>query len=350
MYCLFGFDSKKFSTYSAAGLKVVPTGRGLAMPSVFFSYSHADEALRDQLEKQLSLLKRQGIIEVWHDRRIGAGKDFGKEIDRHVETDDIILLLVSADFIDSDYCYDKEMERAMARHEAGEAVVIPVILRACDWHGAPFGKLNATPPDGRPITQYPDRDQALLEVAKAVRGAAEHLRSRDAKTPDNATAKPAPAPAANTHSSPRSSNLRLAKQFSERDRDAFKVESFEFMAKFFENSLAELAERNPGIEGNFRRIDANRFSAKIYKHGKTVGQCTVFLGDRFAAGIAYSSSETLESNAYNELLSVDADEQTMHLRPLGMATMRSGNDRAKLSQEGASEIYWSMLIERLQER
>src|ERR1700704_4387748 len=90
---------------------------GERMASVFFSYSHADEALRDQLEKQLSLLKRQGIIEVWHDRRIGAGKDFGKEINHHVETDDIILLLVSADFLDSVYCYNKEMVRAMTRHE-----------------------------------------------------------------------------------------------------------------------------------------------------------------------------------------------------------------------------------------
>jgi hypothetical protein len=146
--------------------------------SVFFSYSHADEGLRDQLEKQLSLLKRQGIIEVWHDRRIGAGREFGKEIDWHVETDDIILLLVSSDFLDSDYCYEKEMARAMERHEAGEAIVIPVILRACDWHGAPFGKINATPPDGRPVTQFPDRDQALLEVAKAVRQAAERLGSK----------------------------------------------------------------------------------------------------------------------------------------------------------------------------
>jgi hypothetical protein len=153
----------------------------MPMASVFFSYSHADEALRDQLEKQLSLLKRQGIVEVWHDRRIGAGQDFGLEIDRHVETDDIILLLVSSDFLDSDYCYDKEMIRAMERHDAGEATVIPVILRACDWHGTPFGKLNASPPDGRPVTQYPDRDQALLEVAKAVRSAAGRIASPSPK-------------------------------------------------------------------------------------------------------------------------------------------------------------------------
>src|SRR5207302_2757082 len=121
-----------------------------------------------------------------------------------------------------------------------------------------------------------------------------------------------------------------AKQFSERARDAFKVESFEFMAKFFENSLDELSERNPGVEGTFRRIDANRFSVKIYKHGKAVAQCAIFMGDRFASGIAYSSSES--DGGYNELLSVDADDQAMYLRSLGMA-MRGGNERAKLSRE-----------------
>ena len=124
------------------------------MATLFFSYSHADEALRDQLEKQLALLKRQGVIETWHDRRIGAGIEFAQEIDEHVDSDDIILLLVSPDFLDSDYCYDREMARALERHEAKDAVVIPVILRPCEWQHAPFGKLNATPPDGRPVTKF----------------------------------------------------------------------------------------------------------------------------------------------------------------------------------------------------
>ena len=323
------------------------------MASVFFSYSHADEALRDQLEKQLSLLKRQGIIDVWHDRRIGAGQEFAKEIDRHVETDDIILLLVSSDFLDSDYCYEKEMKRAIERHDAGEAIVIPVILRACEWHDAPFGKLNATPPNGLPVTQYPDRDQALLEVAKAVRAAAGRIGSPAPITEppaQQAVASHAATGAPTSPKGPRSSNLRLAKQFSEHDKDQFRIESFEFMAKFFENSLKELSDRNPGIETSFRRIDANRFSAKVYKSGKAVSRCTVFIGDRFVSGgIAYSSSETTESNSYNENLVVDADDQSMYWRGMGMSMTRRG-DQSKLSQEGASEFYWSMLVDPLQSR
>jgi hypothetical protein len=318
---------------------------------VFFSYSHADEALRDQLEKQLSLLKRQGVIATWHDRRIGAGQDFAREIDGHIETDDIILLLVSADFLDSDYCYEKEMMRAMARHDAGEAIVIPVILRACDWHGAPFGKLNASPPDGKPVTQFADRDQALLEVAKAVRNAAQRLDATVAKEPAKARGKVVASVAIAPRSmGPRSSNLGLAKQFSERERDAFKVESFDYMSRFFESSLHELEQRNKGVETSFRRVDANRFTAVVYKNGRATSRCTVFMGGGLIGnGIGYLAQETTESNSYNEMLTVEVDDQSMYLRSFGMSMRRQSQD-SKLSQEGASELYWSMFIEALQYR
>jgi hypothetical protein len=108
---------------------------------VFFSYAHADETLRDDLAKHLRLLERQGIIAGWYDRRIPPGDEWARAIDTHLQTAQIILLLVSADFLDSTYCYESEMQQAMARHEAGEAHVLPVILRPVDWKSAPFGKL-----------------------------------------------------------------------------------------------------------------------------------------------------------------------------------------------------------------
>ena len=96
---------------------------------LFISYSHKDDALREQLDTHLSLLKRQGVIEAWHDRRIGAGQEWAGAIDEHLNSAASILLLVSADFLASDYCYDLEMKRALERHDAGDAWVIPVILR-----------------------------------------------------------------------------------------------------------------------------------------------------------------------------------------------------------------------------
>ncbi|MBA2593161.1 MAG: toll/interleukin-1 receptor domain-containing protein [Pseudomonadota bacterium] len=144
---------------------------------VFYSYSHKDEALRDELNKHLALLKRQGVIRDWHDRRIAAGTEWSGQIDEHLNLAGVILLMVSADFIASDYCWDVEVKRAMERHEVGEAVVIPVILRAVDWHSAPFGKLQALPKDAKPVTSWPVQDEAFTDIAKGIRRAVEQLVS-----------------------------------------------------------------------------------------------------------------------------------------------------------------------------
>lgn len=320
------------------------------MATVFFSYSHADEALRDQLEKQLALLKRQGIIETWHDRRIGAGSEFAREIDEHVNTDDIILLLVSSDFLDSDYCYEREMARTLERHDSGDAVVIPVILRPCEWQEAPFGKLNATPPDGRPITKFADRDDAMLEVAKSVRAAAEKINER--KT-DHTLAPVAKVVVEGPADWPRSSNLGLAHKFTQQDRDKFQLETFEYIARYFENSLSELEIRNSGIQATFRRIDANRFSSIIYRDGEPVARATIFLGaDRsFANGIGYSASEGGGTNSFNELLTAESDDENMYFRLMGMSHLIPYESRdKKLTMEGAAELYWSMLVAPLQPR
>lgn len=138
---------------------------------LFYSYSHQDEQLRDELEKHLTLLKREGLVDSWHDRSIPLGKEWAGEIDAHLNNADIVLLLVSSDFLASDYCFDKEMTRAMERHGAGEAVVIPVILRPCDWQSAAFGKLQGAPKNAEPVTTWSNQDEAFLDVAQAIRRA-----------------------------------------------------------------------------------------------------------------------------------------------------------------------------------
>lgn len=324
------------------------------MPSLFFSYSHADEELRDRLEKQLAMLKRQGVIETWHDRRIGAGQNIDHAIDDHMNSDEIILLLVSPDFLASDYCYEIELTRAMERHDAGEAIVIPVILRACDWQHAAFGKLSATPRDGKPITQWADTDEAFLQVAKAVRGAAESLATKGGGQAlrvraEGTSASASAAAAVADFAAPRSSNLRLAKSFTQKDKDQFQAEAFDFIARFFDNSLGELVQRNPGVEGSFRRVDANRFFTTIYKNGKDVARCTIYMGGgALGGGINYIQGHSSDSNSLNESLSIQADDQAMYLRPMGMAFMGRERD-PKLSLEGGAEFFWDMLIRPLQQ-
>jgi tetratricopeptide (TPR) repeat protein len=150
---------------------------------VFCSYAHRDEALRDELVKHLSLLQRQGVIAAWHDRKITAGTEWAGAIDAHLQSAQIILMLVSADFMASNYCYDVEMRRAMERHEAKEARGIPVILRPVDWQDAPFGKLQALPTGGTPITTWSNQDAAFVNVVHGIRTVVQELTGHPVDSP-----------------------------------------------------------------------------------------------------------------------------------------------------------------------
>lgn len=157
----------------------------------------------------------------------------------------------------------------MKRHEAGDAHVVPIIIRPCDRKSAPFGRLNALPTDAKPVTKWTDLDDAFLD---------------------------------------------------------------EFIARFFENSLQELSRRNPALEGRFRRIDANRFTAVAYRSGRAVARCTIFFGGLTGRGpdIGYSSE----------------DEQSLCLKPLGMSSILGRQQPSeKLSEEGAAELLWSLGID-----
>lgn len=326
------------------------------MAKVFFSYSHKDEGLRDQLETHLAMLRNQGFIESWHDRRIVAGSELDTSIFSHLETADVILLLVSADFLASTYCYSKEMQRAMARYDSGEAKVIPVILRACDWTSAPFGKLLAAPKDGKPIMSWPDTDEALADVAKQVRRAVESIAKPTAAANAAPLSPPtlaaSPADTARGVPLPRSANLRLHKEFTEKDRDDFLRESFEHTVRLFEGSLQELAARNPSATFTFERIDSRRFAAILYRDGKAVAQGSVRLdsfGGRGSTCIAFAHDAHARPGSSNEMLHVEATDQLLYLKPMGMA-WGGGSQEKHLSAEGAAEYLWSLFIKSAQSR
>ena len=169
--------------------------------SIFFSYAHKDEELRDELEKHLSILRWQGLITEWYDRDILAGTKWEHEIDVHLDAAQIILLLISPDFLASPYCYSLEMMRALERHLAGEARVIPIILRPVEWEGAPFSKLQMLPTDAQPVTSWSDRDAALLNVTKGIRKAVEDLNMQRVQ-PQTSSPSIASAPATLTAPSP----------------------------------------------------------------------------------------------------------------------------------------------------
>jgi|GEM_PF-2841123 len=137
--------------------------------AIFCSYSHKDEAYRKTFETILDNLKHTNLIDVWHDRMIPAGSDWAGQIDDNLNRSDIVVLFVSADFLASNYCYDKEMGRALEREALGETIIMPMIVRSCDWEDAPFKRFQMIPKGAKPIAKWKYRDDAWTDVSIALK-------------------------------------------------------------------------------------------------------------------------------------------------------------------------------------
>ncbi|MBD2100155.1 NACHT C-terminal helical domain 2-containing protein [Leptolyngbya sp. FACHB-261] len=147
---------------------------------VFIAFAYEDDKLRQELENHLSILRRRDVIVTRHARQIQGGQETQAEIEARLDAAQVILLLVSADFLASDDCYNHQLQRAIERHKAGTARVIPVLLRPVDWKGAPFGKLQPLPRNGKPVTSWANRDEALKDIAQEIRRAIEERQDINA--------------------------------------------------------------------------------------------------------------------------------------------------------------------------
>jgi hypothetical protein len=145
---------------------------------VFVSYAHEDAEYCEELVKSLALLRRQRVIEAWTDQDITAGTAWRDEIHRRLEEADIILLLVSTDFIASEFCYDVEMMRAMERHRTGAARVIPILVRSTDLEGAPFMEVQVLPRGAKPVAAWTQKDEAWSQIASSIRRVALEIGAR----------------------------------------------------------------------------------------------------------------------------------------------------------------------------
>lgn len=146
--------------------------------SVFFSYAHEDETLRDELAKHLRTLEREGTIQSWHDRKLLPGENWQQGIEQQLNSAQIILLLLSPDFINSDFCWSVELKRAIERHHAREASVIPIVLRRVDWAGSPISQLQALPTDANPVTKWADRDDAFFNITQGIKQVVKSIKER----------------------------------------------------------------------------------------------------------------------------------------------------------------------------
>lgn len=295
----------------------------------FISYSHRDAASLERLHKHMSMLRREGEIDDWYDREILAGGDIDNEIAAQLDTCELFLPLVSADFIASDYCYEKEMQRAIERHEAGEIRVVPIIVQPCDWQSSPLGRLKAVPKDGKPVSEWTNEDTAFLDVVTELR------RIVNAVSP--AVGQPvaeheSSKPAATTR-------YRVKKDFDQIDRGDFRDGCFVTIKEYFHGAIAEL-DSVEGIRGRFRDLGPTSFSCTVLNQMMNSEEAHITVhsstGSHGMGDISYSYSENAPPSTANGWLTVDADEYDLFVRWHGMGY---GDDQ-RVSSDSAAKLLW----------
>ncbi len=306
---------------------------------IFVSYSHRDEGTLERLKAHLSPLRRDGRIETWYDREIRAGGEIDGAISAELESCDIVFLLISPDFLDSDYCMDTEMTRAMERHEEGSARVIPIIVEDCYWKTSAFKKLKALPKDGKPISSWTNENTAFLNVVEEVARVLDDM--------DRAPVSAQPEPGGATRPEAQPLKYRVQRHFDDIDRSDFRDQAYDGIRRYFQEAAAEL-DALEELRGRFTARSDKKFSCTVVNRSRMRGG-TAHITVRCSTGghgfgdISYVFAEDSADNTSNGGFNVENDEYEMFLTAT-MNFMR-GNQEDRMTPHQAAESLWTEFLE-----
>jgi len=320
------------------------------MTTGFISYTHADSTLKEQLVRHLAPLQREGLIDLWHDGMLRPGEHLDPTVQAALAASDVVILLVSADFIASEYCYEQEMLRAFARQRDGKARVIPIILRPCQWKGVPIGngetmsEFVALPKDGKAVISWSDADTAFDNAAGAIRDMlkADGSDGSPARGVRGQISTPAAEPV--SHRAGSTNLLGIPAKPTDLDRDRFLRSGFATAAALFEQNLAELNASDPRIDTDFERIDSRSFAASVYLDGKRVGQVSIWHGsDTWRNALCLSFDTTSGTrNSMNDWLPVEDSQQGLAFRASNAMSRRHAE--GPLDADGAAKYFWENFL------
>lgn len=303
----------------------------------FISYSHKDSLFLDRLHTHLATLKREKKITTWYDRDILAGSEIADEIFDELEDSEIFLALVSPDFLASNYCYEKEMEKAISLHDAGKTRIIPIIIEPCDWQSTPLKRFKAVPRDGKPISEWQNHNTAFLDVITELRRIAENNEEpRDTIISQQLS---------NVSIQPKGTRrYRTKRDFDKIDRDDFRNTAFQTIKKYIQSSIIEI-DGIENIRARFHDISPQSFSCTILnksrEHG--LGSLTVHTrsGNIGFCDIYYSNAENSPVNTANGGFNIEADDYELFL----IHGFSSSNSNQHLTPTQVAEILWKDLLE-----
>lgn len=288
------------------------------------------------------MLRRDGTVATWYDRKILGGDNIDEEVARNLTQSDVFIPLVSPDFLASRYCYEKEMEKALHRHEKGTIRVVPIILEPCDWKSSPLAKLKVLPKDGRAISTWANQNVAYLDIVEELR----RILTRTSVIEPQAASMERLAGESTEKRQPR--RYRLKREFDAIDRDEFREKVFAKIQEFFRQSIDELNEIGDPIRARFEKMGGTAFTCTVLNKGARDREAHITVHSNGASSfhdgaISYSFSKRAASNTANGFIRIDADEYELYPKLDHFSFNRSRNDEPR-SIEQVSEALWQEFV------
>lgn len=303
---------------------------------VFVSYSHKDQEYLDRLKVHLSQLVKSGELSTWTDQEMLPGDPLDHVIARELSTCDMFIALVSPDYLNSFYCTEVEVTRALELSAERGVVIVPVIVEPCDWKHSAFSGLVALPKDGKPIGQWTNANLAFVNVVDGLR------RLLKAKS-----SRPSAPQVRNRGGEPvrRRPSLKLKSDFTAVDRIRFLNASFGYLESFIQESINELNSLDQPAHGHFEALDLKAFTAIVSNKRKIKGDAFLTVrcaSDQHSANIEVSHSQNVQRGHYNESYEVSNNEHEMFFENWSSF----GNEKDKLDAAGLAERLWTNLLDR----
>lgn len=303
----------------------------------FISYSHRDAAALERLHVHLAVLRRDGLIREWFDRDILAGDDLDGKIATKIESSSLFLLIVTPDFLNSDYCVEREMVRALERQEAGEARVVAIIVEPCDWQSTPLRAIKVLPHDGKAVADWTNTNSAWLNVVQEIRRAIKE---------DKRTAPTAPLPSLRAPGTT-TTRYRAKRDFDEIDRSEFREAAFEGIKSYFRDAAAELDSLDD-FRARFVEISPTAFGCTIVNRALNRGTAHLTVhrqgGGRSGLGdIYWSFEENAPANTASGAVAITNDEFELFLK--GRSFHFDASDRSRMTARDTAVMIWDEMLE-----
>lgn len=309
------------------------------MPAVaFISYSHADDAALGRLHKHLAMLRRDDMLSAWTDHEILAGSRLDAAITKALEGSSLFLALVSPDYLDSSYCYEKEFTRAMELEKAGKLRIVPIIVQPCEWKNSPLSSFLVVPKDGKAVSEWTNENNAYLDVVTSIRKILEGA---------DPTLKPSPARGQQAAASGR--KVRVKRDFDSIQKAEFVDSAFAAMRAYFAESCQELNSIGDGnLKAKFESMGDNAFTCTVVNRAKrSGGEAHITVRNakqqRHFGDISYVHERHAAGNSSNGSVRVEADEYELYLT---MDNFFGGDREQRYTGKQAAESLWSDLAQR----